>query len=577
MTNCTSCGKEIPVKDIVAGNYKKVEGSPYCLGCEPKVAAKAAAEPAKKTATTTNGSSGTTRSKPSGSSASTPRLSTATATKTGTSRRAARAEEEGDAEEEEPRHHYQKQEDPTVKIVGILAVILIVVAGVTAAYLFTKKNTEEEARLARIQNSTRAIGEIRQFMTDHPEDAANDDLEALLKRNAPLVIDEHRSDLNGFQGQLKERREVAAKRKEFAGYYEFLKANATNADKAEEVAKTIEKAERLLGTVGTAEQTKDFASFKVQNGVALLESKYNKALDLKQSNPENYPAICEAFTIAEEQMSDATQQLIKTKVPGSERAKELFELVRGQVNLSADQWQSSPKYGFAAVPATNLLDPKEFAKQGDKGARWSASNSADFKMDGTSLVAKGLAKSSDSKDLRAGVLFWAPGGKEMAAIPGTKDVLRNYELTLRFRIVKKGFTLLARHTRGYQRHAYSFETAQAQQETKEQNKKAAAQGLAGGNTPAGAAGNGDPFAEVDSRTPANQAGETAFTVDEGKTYEVSEKVYGNTIEIMAKVVGDSSQPDPVKDNVTARYGGIGLQLLPGAEVVFEQVTVKILN
>jgi len=77
--------------------------------------------------------------------------------------------------------------------------------------------------------------------------------------------------------------------------------------------------------------------------------------------------------------------------------------------------------------------------------------------------------------------------------------------------------------------------------------------------------------------PANQGSETAFTVEDGKTYEVIERVYGHNVEIRAKTVGESSESEPLRDNVRARYGGIGIQVLPGAEVIFDTLTIKVLS
>jgi hypothetical protein len=222
------------------------------------------------------------------------------------------------------------------------------------------------------------------------------------------------------------------------------------------------------------------------------------------------------------------------------------------------------------APALNLLDPKELTKQGDKGPRWFATSGADYKLDGNTLVMKGIGSTGEGKDLRAGIIAWAPGGSQMSVVPGTKDVVRNYELTLKFKVVKKGFTLLARHTKGYQRHSYSFDTAAAQEEIKKQNKKAAAQGQAPGNSPAA----DNPFGT--DPMPANVDG-TSFVIEEGKSYEVIEKVYGNTVELLARTLGAADQPEPVKELVRARYGGIAFQLLPSAEIAFESISIKILN
>lgn len=591
MTNCTRCGSEIPIKEIVAGNYKKVDGSPYCLSCaalepakkaeavKPAVVASAATPAARPRAATPPPSapvapvrgSGPSRAKATTSRGASPKASASSASlrKPAPARRA--AEDDTENEENAPRRGYVKKEDPTLKIAAIVGAVGLSIALAVFFYTFSNKKAEDRAREEKIQNSRNAIAEIRKFLTERTDDASNDELEATIKRNAPLVIDSHLPELNGFRLQLEERRSLAAKRKKFNELFAFVSNTIKDPSKATEVEKAIAEIDKLIVAVGSDAQQKDLAAFKVLNAVALLEAKYNKAVEVREKNPDNYPLICEAFTIAEEQMSDQVQQLLKSNVPGTERAKELYTTVVGQVNTAAEQWASSDKYGFAAIPGRNLLDPSEFAKGADgSGSRWFAGNGADYRLDGKVLVMKGVGSTGEGRDLRAGVVAWAPGGNQMAVVPGTKDVIRNYELTLRFKVIRKGFTLLARHTKGYQRHSYSFETAQAQEEIRAQSKKIAASGQVQGGIPAA-----DPFGV--EAMPANVESGVAFVIEDGKSYEVVEEVHGNTVRIRAKAVGASDQPDPIEELVRARYGGIAFQLLPGAEVAFDVVSIKILN
>ena len=389
MTNCTSCGTEIPVKDIVTGNYKKIEGNTYCLPCSAKVAVQSVTPPAKAAtasagaASSSSGSKGVgngstaTKTKTSSSSsaslqrpaglrpaASASKPTNLSSSRSGSGIRRPPIEKDEEIDEETPRRGYVKKADPTLKIVSILGGVLLVIALVTVFVVFSRRNAEETERIARFNKSRNAISEIQRFLSDHTEDSSNDELDQLITRNAPFVIEDHTSDLNAAKNQLKDRRDIATKRKEFASLYEFLKANASSADKAEEVKNAIEKAERLIGAVGTPEQTKDFASFKVKSAVAIVESKVLKANELKEKSPDDYPAICAAFTLAEEQMSDQVQQLINTRVPGADRAKELFEQVQTEANHYADLWAESDKYGFGKATAQNLLDPKGIRQGG---------------------------------------------------------------------------------------------------------------------------------------------------------------------------------------------------------------------
>ncbi|MFN0205453.1 MAG: hypothetical protein ACKVS6_03975 [Planctomycetota bacterium] len=481
------------------------------------------------------------------------------------SRSARPADDDDDGEERKNR--YTKAEDPTTKIITIVALVLLVVGGGISAFLITQKNSRDTAAALAISNSSTAISEIRaEFKSKEGDDSALDGLEALITRNAPKIITANMGELEIFKNELKLRREAAASRKKFNEIFEYLKANINTPAKADEVATQMLEAYKYQVYANDA-QRKDLASFKILNESAILENRYQIAVSTQEKNPENWPVITEAFTIAEEWFTGEAQQLIRNAgLQGSGRAKELFQTIQEQVNRAADYWATSDKYGFKSGTTVNMMDAKEFAKD---NPHWVPTTAATYSLEGGKLITKGLPNAEG----RAGVLRWGPNGSKVSTmangkdiLPGTRETMRHYELTMKFKVVKKGFTLLARESQGFQRHEYSFETQSAQDERKSASKKIKTQST----TPAKEAGGifGDMPAEP-------TAGEFNFFVTEGKTYEVREQCYGNKIMIWVKEEG-GEEIEPLQDNVRARYGGVGIQLLPNSEIHFESMSVKIL-
>jgi hypothetical protein len=565
MTNCVRCGTEIPVRDIIAGNYKKVDGNPFCVKCAASSEAPAAAAPAKAAAPTQSASTATMKKASVAKSAS---GSSSTGIRPGSSAslKAKPAPRNRDEIEEvtEERPRFRKTEDPTTKIVTIIAIVLLVVGGGLSAYFITKKRNTDRAADEAWANSVNAVTRIREDLRTKTDDSQIDEIDSLITQLAPQVLDAHSGDLITFRAEIKQRRENAVNRKKFNEIFEYLKTNAKIPEKCEEVAKQMIEADKLVA-FATDAQKKDLAIFKVLNQSSILENHYNKALEVQQKNPDNWPLITTAFTEAEEWFTGEAQQLIRAGGEGSQRAKELFQLIQEQTNRAADYWATSDKFGFKVAPAMNLLDAKEFAKD---NSHWFPTSSATYQLEGGKLIAKGVP----NKEGRAGILMWGPNGTKVTTmangkdiLPGTRETMRNYELTMKFKVVKKGFTLLARQTQGYQRHEYSFETKSAQEERKAASKRAIQDGKSGGG--------GGAFDD----TPAGGAAatESNFFVEEGKMYEVIQQVYGAVIKIWVKEVG-GADIDPLEDRVRARYGGLGIQLLPGAEIHFDAVQIKIL-
>ncbi len=588
MANCVSCGKDISVQDIIAGKYKKVGEDSYCLPCAPATSpksesVKASASSASRSAASRETASRETASRETAarSSASRSEATRSTSATTSSSRGSAssrtrsRGSDEAEETGERVRGGYAKKEDQTFKIFGGIAVGLVLIAGIVIFTVTSKVSRETEARETALLNSNTAVEEMKRFLATRPGDDQIEEVEAYVAQREPLVLEGRQAEVQQIKGELANRKEVRTKKREFAAEYDWLLANIESADKAEEAQKRIEVAERLLGQLGSNvddAKKRDFAAFKIKNSVAILEAKYNKALAVREQDPQNWPAITKAFTYAEETMSDSTQQLIRSGVPGSERAKELLILVKGEVNRAAEEWGPSTQYGFAATPPKNLLDPQEFTANGPKPPHWTPTDSAKWELRDGKMILTGLQPLQQGKSMRAGVLNWGPSGNEVFVVNGQLEgVLRNYELKMKFTVVRKGFTLLARQSKGYQRHSFSFETLAAQQETRADNEVGRKEEAAGGG------GVFDIGSNLDVRTPAGAENDgTAFVVEEGKTYEVTQTVLGNKVWILAQAKGDVA-PDPLMDQVTARYGGIGFQINPQGEVHFEEISIKILN
>ncbi|MBI3819003.1 MAG: hypothetical protein HY286_09965 [Planctomycetes bacterium] len=390
---------------------------------------------------------------------------------------------------------------------------------------------------------------------------------------------------------------ASPERAAFGQYYTFAETNCKNAEKIFEVRAALEKARRLL-SFATNAQKEGFGALLDANGamavaeidridLLIRENSDSAPAELKKfyqsvvriendiNNKVDVPILAAVYQLAEEALTVHSSDYKNTKSAATEAWKECFELAQNHVNQSADFWAYSERYGFKTVEPRNLLIASEFTKKNEQDSNWSHSNLSEWTIDGSKLIAYGIPRGGDNPvlEMRAGVIFWGPNGSKVQMIangkdilPGTRQTMRHYELTLKFKVIKKGFTLLARHTGGYRRHAYGFETLEAQDETKSANGKAK---RALNKKTASA-----PAASVPARF-LNDERSTNFPVVEGKTYEVIEQVYGNKVMISAREAGEADY-NLIEDNVRARYGGVGIQLLPGSEVQFETVSIRIL-
>ena len=68
-----------------------------------------------------------------------------------------------------------------------------------------------------------------------------------------------------------------------------------------------------------------------------------------------------------------------------------------------------------------------------------------------------------------------------------------------------------------------------------------------------------------------------FEVVQGRTYAVVERVAGLKVILRVRPLDGGDAPEPIFDMTSSRSGGVGIQLLPGAVVRFENIEIKILN
>lgn len=307
-----------------------------------------------------------------------------------------------------------------------------------------------------------------------------------------------------------------------------------------------------------------------------LELDYKKARAIEdeecRKNCENPDAasITRAYVEAEERFGRDAESYFYRSFDGRDEARELFNNVQGGANMWAENWATSPTRGFHTVPPISLLDPAEFTKTESRPARWMSSPLASVELKNGVLIARGEESSqSPGSYPRAGVAFWGIRGDEIDTlnsgrdiVPATRSTMRNYSIRARFVVMKKGFILIARHTGGYQRHAYGFQTEEAEEWIRNANRKAAGRSHSSRN----ASRPSPPF--PDDRS-------TNFNVQEGLSYQLREDVYGNKVNITIREI-ETGRKETVEDGVRARHGGIGIQLLPGAEVHFTDMELRVL-
>jgi hypothetical protein len=248
-----------------------------------------------------------------------------------------------------------------------------------------------------------------------------------------------------------------------------------------------------------------------------------KADAMVEKGERDYVKIIEAYEKADHELADV---LVAQKFPA---AKDIHEEIAGKVNTIAEAWAESSG-GFNSIAARDLLAPREFQPApGDTKAPWQTSPGARIGVSGSVLTIEGVKPEKvDPSVERAGIAFWSPS-------PTTS--IRHYEVKFTVKIIKTGFSLLARQSTGYMRNLYEFEVL----------------------------------------APGANAGDAFFPL-EGHTYNITQRVYAKKVKTEA-LPADPDEPVPtVIDAVTsAREGGIGFLMKYGSKIEVANMTVKILR
>jgi hypothetical protein len=349
-------------------------------------------------------------------------------------------------------------------------------------------------------------------------------------------------------------------RKRLAEIFEFVEKNVGSPDKVGEVRRQIDIAEAMVMRLHLAPaEFQRITDLRVRNAATDVDSRIAIGDALKTKDSGNLAAIANAYWRAEESCEDVVGRVLRVHGASEslEAIKATYGRCRTEADRSAEAWGNDPKLGFAARVPHDLLESPNIASR-PATRPWSTSPMVTLSRE---LVVRGVGV--QSQPMRAGRALWAPGGREASTEPLTPDVIRNYELTLRFRVVSKGFTLLSRASMGYMRHAFDFLTDDAK-------KLVRAASPAGGSAQAP-----HPNETKSESAPSADVDYDGLTVSEGNTYEIRERVLGSRVTI--DLLNGKSWKQICDGIVRARMGGIGFQVLPGAEVRFDKIEIKILN
>lgn len=417
-------------------------------------------------------------------------------------------------------------ERPLFVIGAILSVVVVLAAAIGLFFAFRSRSRETESEIERIQRSQQWMAEMRSFRSAHPGDS---EIEAVER-----FVQEHKKDLVGNEvyeaADLLRQLSAQKSQREFRQKIDRLLADVRAFSAQPEMAVPMrDKAaelERLLGQLDddrAKEIKNEIFAARGTSALAAAEYQVKKADEMVEKGERDLGKVLDAYDRADKELAEV---LVAQRFP---KAKDIHEAIAMKVNDLAEKWGESAS-GFAALPARDLLDPREFVTAaGSDKAPWQTSPGAKIRREGSTLVVEGVKpERADRPGERAGIAFWSP-------TPDTS--IRHYEVRMRVRLVKTGFSLLARQSTGYMRHLYEFEVL-----------------------PAGA-----------------NPGDNYYPT-EGHVYEIVERVGGRKVRIEV-VPQDADEPSPsvVESTTSAREGGIGFLVKPGAEVVVERISVKILR
>lgn len=423
-----------------------------------------------------------------------------------------------------------EKKNPLYAVVALLSVLALGAAGWFVYSKMSELAAEERARKEAPEASRKLLEDLKRFRAMNSGDDRIDVVRLYVEERKDKLIEGDRYAAEEILRQLRAQKEQAAFQAKLNSLLNDVRSMRDQPEHVETVRKKVIELRAILQDGLDDDRA---ASVKQEIFVALGRSAIAsargalKAADrYAEEHPGEFLEATLRFEKADEELASMEEA---SRLP---ETKELRNEITRRIDAVALKWSEATR-GFEAVAPRNLLDPSQFAtKPGDEKPPWQTSPGAKLTLEGGRLLVEGVVpERATHPGERAGLAFWSPG---------PKTAIRHYELRARVRIVKAGFTLVARQSTGYMRHTFGFETK--------------AEGGSGAST------------------------DVTFVPDEGTTYEITERVFGRKVKIeIFSTKEDDAAIAPVEDSTAAREGGIAIQVRRGAAVEFERLEIRILR
>lgn len=407
-----------------------------------------------------------------------------------------------------------------------LGVVALLAAGTFAFLNLSEKRARDEEERMRPIRSRQTLETMRQYRMANPGDDRIEAVRAFVNERMELLTAFDQSEARQLLRAIDEQKQQAEFRKKIDRLLADVRSMASDPERAIVMRDRAAELEKLLMQLDDERAKEVKNEIFVARGKSAIEAARQmvaKADARAERGERDLAGLVEAYEKADRELAEV---MVTRKFP---EAQQIHDEITLKVNAIAEQWAESGG-GFASVVPRNILTSREFEPApGDSKAPWQTSPGARVRLEGALLVVEGVRPEKvDPTTERAGIAFWSPS-------PAT--AIRHYEVKFTVKIVRTGFSLLARQSTGYARHLYEFEVL-----------------------PAGA-----------------NAGDAFFPV-EGNTYTITQRVCGKRVKIEA-VPHDADEPHPttVEATTLAREGGIGFLVKYGARIEVSDMTVKILR
>lgn len=429
---------------------------------------------------------------------------------------------------DEPYDPAEAKKSPVTIVLAVVSVLVLAGAGIFFYTMMANLEAEERARRERPEASRRLLADLKSFRASNRGDDRIDVVRRYVEERKDKLEDTEKFEAERMLVELGEQKKQADFQAKLNRILNEVRRDQDKPELVDSVKRKVQELRAILMDLDddrAAEVKKEIFVALGKSAIAAAKGAMAKADAYAAEHPNDYLESTVRYEKVDDELSavDEAARLPETK--------ELKSDLTRRMDAIAEKWNDATR-GFEAVPAKNLLDPKEFApRQGEEKAPWQTSPGAKIGLFGSKLVLEGVAPERPvQKDERAGIAFWSPG---------PKTAIRHYELRARVKIVKGGFTLVARQSQGYLRHTFGFEA------------KGAGSGAVTNVT---------------------------FVPDEGTTYEITERVFGRKVKIeIFSTKEDDAAIAPVEDSTNAREGGVGLQIGRGSMVEFERLEIRILR